>query len=152
RFSALDYLLKPVDPNELVSAVQKIRLKTLMPGSEQFRMLMDHLHSAEHKFTKIAIPTLEGFELIPIDQIVRCEAEDNYCQIYLKTKRKITACRLLKEMEEQFEDLGTFARVHHSHLVNLNEVTRYVRGEGGYLVMEDGTTVNVSRSRKDILL
>lgn len=113
---------------------------------------MDHIRSTDHKLTKIAIPTPEGFELISIDQIVRCEAEDNYCHLYLKNKRKITACRLLKEMEEQFQDFGYFARVHHSHLVNLNEVARYIRGDGGYLVMEDGSTVNVSKSRKEILL
>ena len=98
------------------------------------------------------MPTFEGFELIPVDQVIRCEADDNYTHVYLKNKNKITACRTLKEMEEQLQDFSFFIRVHHSWIVNLNEVTKYVRGEGGYLVMSDNSTVNVSRSRKDSLM
>jgi two-component system LytT family response regulator len=103
-------------------------------------------------FTKLAIPTTEGFELVPTDQVILCEASDNYTFLYLKNKSKITACRSLKEMEEQLQDFPFFIRVHHSYIVNLNEVTRYIRGDGGYLVMTDGSTVNVSRIRKDALL
>jgi two-component system, LytTR family, response regulator len=152
RFSALDYLLKPIDPKELVTAVNKVRLQKIPPSAEQFHMLMDHVHHRDKGFTKIAVPTAEGFELIPADQVISCEADDNYSHLHLKNKRKITGCRTLKEMEEQLQDFGYFVRVHHSFLVNLNEVTRYVRGEGGYLVMNDGTTVNVSRSRKNALM
>ena len=152
RFSALDYLLKPIDPKELVTAVHKVQVHKNPPSAEQFRMLMDHIQHKETGFTKIAVPTAEGFELIPAEQVVRCEANDNYTHLYLKNKSKITACRTLKEMEEQLLDFSSFIRVHHSYLVNLNEVTRYIRGEGGYLVMSDGSTVNVSRSRKDALL
>ena len=152
RFSALDYLLKPIDPKELVAAVHKVQVQNHPPTSEQFRMLMDHIQHKESSFAKIAVPTAEGFELIPADDIVRCEADDNYTHLYLKNKSRIIACRTLKEIEEQFQDFSSFVRVHHSYLVNLNEVTKYVRGEGGYLVMNDGSTVNVSRSRKDLLL
>jgi len=152
RFSALDYLLKPIDPKELVAAVNKVRLQKIPPSAEQFRMLMDQIHHWDRGFTKIAVPTTEGFELIPADQVICCEADDNYSHIYLKNKRKITGCRTLKEMEEQLQDFGFFIKVHHSYLVNLNEVTKYMRGEGGYLVMNDGTTVNVSRSRKNALM
>jgi two-component system LytT family response regulator len=70
----------------------------------------------------------------------------------LKNKNRIIACRTLKEMEEQLADFNFFVRVHHSYMVNLNEVTKYIRGEGGYLVMSEGSTVNVSRSRKDALM
>ncbi len=96
--------------------------------------------------------SLIGFELVPADQVIRCEADDNYTHLFLKSKNKITACRTLKEMEEQLHDFSFFIRVHHSYIINLNEVTKYVRGEGGYLVMSDGSTVNVSRSRKEALL
>ena len=113
---------------------------------------MDHVYHRNSGFTKIAVPTAEGFELIPADEIIRCEANDNYTFLFLKNKKKITACRTLKETEEQLEAYSSFLRVHHSYLVNLNEVTKYIRGEGGYLVMTDGTTVNVSRSRKDALM
>ena len=152
RFSALDYLLKPIDPKELILAVQKIQTQKNLPSAEQFEMLLKHVHHKGTGFQKIAIPTAEGFELIPSDHIVHCEANDNYTHLYLKNKNKITACRTLKEMEEQLQDFDFFIRVHHSHLVNLNEVTKYVRGEGGYLILTDGSSVNVSRSRKEMLL
>jgi two-component system LytT family response regulator len=152
RFSALDYLLKPIDPKELIVAVHKVQTQKHLPSPEQFEMLMNQVKHKENGFNKIAVPTTEGFELIPAEQVVRCEADDNYTHLFLKDKKKITACRTLKEMEEQLLDFSSFLRVHHSYLVNLNEVSKYVRGEGGYLVMSDGTTVNVSRSRKDALL
>ncbi|MFT3681041.1 MAG: LytTR family DNA-binding domain-containing protein [Ferruginibacter sp.] len=152
RFSALDYLLKPVDPKELVAAVHKASRQKQSPTSEQLQLLMDQLQNKEKQFTKIAVPTLEGFELIPADEVVSCEADDNYTHLFLKNKTKITASRSLKEMEEQLKEFPAFVRVHHSYIVNLNEVIKYIRGEGGYLVMTDGSTINVSRSRKNALL
>ena len=152
RFSALDYLLKPIDPNELVRAVQKVQESKKLPLAEQFDLLLKQVKIKDAQFNKIAIPTLEGFELIFAEQIVRCEADDNYTHLFLKNKSKVTACRTLKEMEEQLHHFPFFVRVHHSYIVNLNEVAKYVRGEGGYLVMSDGTAVNVSRSRKEALL
>ena len=152
RFSALDYLLKPIDPGELEGAVKKVEEQRHLPLAEQFQMLLKQIKGTDHQFNKVAVPTSEGFELIPADQVIRCEANDNYTHLFLKNKGKVTACRTLKEMEEQLHDFTFFIRVHHSYLVNLNEVTKYVRGEGGYLVMSDGSSVNVSRSRKDSLL
>ena len=101
---------------------------------------MEQLQNREGRLSKIAIPTAEGFELVPVDQVVRCEADDNYTYLFLKNKSKIIATRTLKDMEEQLRDFPSFIRVHHSYIVNLNEVVKYVRGEGGYLVMTDGTT------------
>jgi two-component system LytT family response regulator len=152
RFSALDYLLKPIDPKELVTAVRKIQIQKRPPSEEQFRMLMNHIQNKDSSFSKIAIPTIEGFELVHIENVIYCEADDNYTHLYIKNKKKITACRNLKEIEEQMNDFRFFIRVHHSYLVNLNEVTKYIRGEGGYLIMSDNSTVNVSRSRKEMLL
>ena len=152
RFSALDYLLKPIEPNELVSAVKKVQEQRHLPFAEQFQMLLKQVHGKNSSFNKIAVPTSEGFELIPAEQVVYCEADDNYTHLFLKNKNKIIACRTLKEMEEQLADFNFFVRVHHSYMVNLNEVSKYVRGEGGYLVMSEGTSVNVSRSRKDALM
>ncbi|MGZ3837749.1 MAG: LytR/AlgR family response regulator transcription factor [Flavisolibacter sp.] len=152
RFSALDYLLKPIGPQELIQAVKRIKEQPSLPMAEQFRLLLQKLQDKDHHFNKIAVPTVEGFELIPADKIIRCEADDNYTHLFLTTKNKITACRTLKEIEEQLREFSFFIRVHHSYMVNLNEVTKYIRGEGGYLVMTDGSTVNVSRSRKEALL
>jgi len=152
RFSALDYLLKPINPKELVTAVHKVQVQKNPPFAEQFRILMDQVQHKETGLTKIAVPISEGFELILADQLIRCEANSNYTHLFLKNGTRIVACRTLKEMEEQLHDFNYFLRVHHSYIVNLNEVTKYIRSEGGYLVMADGSTVNVSHSRKEALL
>ncbi len=152
RFSALDYLLKPIDPKELIAAVGKVQTQKNLPVPGQFEMLMNQVKHKEGCFNKIAIPTSEGFELIPTEQVIRCEAEDNYTHLFLKNKTKIIACRTLKEMEEQLQDFPSFVRVHHSYLVNMNEVNKYIRGEGGYVIMSDGSTCAVSRSRKESLM
>ena len=152
RFSALDYLLKPIDPKELVAAVRKVQTQKYLPMPEQFQILMNQMKYKDGGINKIAIPTSEGFELIAAEQLIRCEASDNYTHVFLKNNTKVVACRTLKEMEEQLQNFPSFLRVHHSYVVNLNEVTKYVRGEGGYLIMSDGSTVNVSRGRKEALL
>jgi two-component system, LytTR family, response regulator len=152
RFSALDYLLKPVDHRELTAAVKKVEEQRYLPMAEQFQMLLKQMHSKNHGFNKIAVPATDGFELIPVDEILYFEASNNYTRLFLKNKNKIVACRTLKEMEMQLQDFNFFVRVHQSYIVNLNEVSKYIRGEGGYLMMSDGSSVNVSRSRKDSLL
>ena len=81
-----------------------------------------------------------------------CEAKDNYTYFFLKNKKKTIACRMLGEVEKQLSDFTFFVRVHNSYIVNIKEVKKYVRGEGGYVIMSDDSTVNVSRSRKDHLL
>src|SRR5450432_65063 len=86
RFSALDYLLKPVDPKELVIAVGKASTQKKLPTAEQFNMLIDQIRNRQTGFLKIAVPTSQGFELIPADQIIRLEADDNYTHLYLKNK------------------------------------------------------------------
>ncbi len=152
RFSALDYLLKPIDPKELVVAINKVREQRHLPVAEQFQQLLQHIKGNNNGFNKIAVPTAEGFELIPVENIMYCEANDNYTHFFLKNRSKIVACRILKDIETQLQDFSFFVRVHNSYLVNLNEVTRYVRGDGGHLIMSDDTAVSVSRSRKDSLL
>jgi two-component system LytT family response regulator len=152
HFSALDYLLKPIDPKELVAAVQKVQRLKNLPSLEQFQVLLNHVQNKGSNFTKMAVPTTEGYELIDTEDIMRCEADDNYTHIYLKSKNKVIACRSLKEIEAQLKGYPFFIRVHHSYIVNLNEVKKYVRGEGGYVIMSDNSTVNVSRSRKEALL
>ena len=93
RFSALDYLLKPVEPNELLRAVTRVQENRHLPGAEQFQMLLKQIHGNTTGFSKIAVPTAEGFELISSDQVLYCEANDNYTHFYLKNKTKIIACR-----------------------------------------------------------
>jgi len=152
HFSALDYLLKPIEPKELIDAVKKVEEQHHLPMPEQFEMLLKKIGGVNSGFTKIAVPTAEGFELISATDVIYFEAESNYTHIFLKNKNKIIACRTLKKVEEQIQDYNFFVRVHNSYMVNLNEVVRYVRGEGGYLIMSDNSSINVSRNRKDALL
>ncbi len=152
RFSALDYLLKPIDPKELITAVHKVETQKKLPEDEQFRILLNKMNNKENLYPKIPVPTSDGFELVPVEEIISCEASDNYTFFHLKSKKKITACRMLKEVEEQLNDYGYFVRTHHSYLINIKEATKYIKGEGGSVIMSDGSSINVSRSRKESLL
>lgn len=150
RFSALDYLLKPVDREELQKAVQKVGQRLFYPVPFQLEILLQKLkHPAA--IQKIALPTMEGLQMIPIDSIISCVSDSNYTIFMLKGKQKVIVSRTLKEIDEMLTEYS-FLRVHHSYLVNLNEVNKYIKGEGGYLVMSDGSTIDVSRRRKEMLL
>lgn len=152
RFSAIDYLLKPVDPQELKAAVKKVESllsAALLPG--QLEILLEKLRQPATVFNRIALPTMEGLEMVPVDTILYCTANSNYTALVLKDQQKLLVSRTLKEIEEMLED-HPFLRIHHSCLVNLNEIKKYIRGEGGTLLMSDGAEVAVSRSRKEILL
>ena len=151
RFSALDYLLKPIDREELQLSIQKVEQRLQAPLPQQIDMLFQKLQNPATLFTKIAIPTMEGLQMVAVDTIVHCVSDSNYTVLTLKDRQKVVASRTLKEIEELLEDYS-FLRVHHSNLVNLNEICKYIKGEGGYLVMSDGSSVNVSRSRKEGLL
>ena len=151
RFSALDYLLKPIDQDDLRKAVKKAVQSNNPVSPQQIKVLLQKLSNPTIAMNRIAIPTMEGLRMIFVESIISCKADRNYTIIMLKDNQKIIASRSLKEMEEMLEDYS-FIRVHHSYLVNLNEVEKYVKGEGGYLLMSDASTIDVSRSRKDLLL
>jgi two-component system LytT family response regulator len=97
------------------------------------------------------MPTMEGFQMIKIDSIISCEADSNYTTLHLKSNKKIVVCRNLKDIEELLED-HSFTRVHRCYVVNLNEVEKFVKGDGGYLIMSDGSSIDVSRNKKELLL
>ena len=151
RFSAMDYLLKPVDREELQQAVQKVVQRFDHPLPQQLEILLQKIHHPASTVQRIALPTMEGLQLIPIQSIISCTSSSNYTIFLLKDQQKITVSRTLKETEEMLEE-HAFLLVHHSYLVNLNEIIKYVKGEGGYLVMSDSSAVDVSRSKKELLL
>ncbi len=151
RFSAIDYLLKPVDREELQKAVQKVIHRSRRTIAQQVEILMQRLHQPSKSIGKIALPTMEGLQMISVESIISCESDSNYTILLLKSKKKIIVSCTLKEIEEVLED-HSFARVHRSYLVNLNEVEKYVKGEGGYLIMSDGSMVDVYRNKKESLL
>jgi len=127
RFSALDYLLKPIDREELQKAVHKAVQRMLHPHREQIEILLQKLSHPTIPINKIAIPTVEGLQMIFVESVISCLSDSNYTVLLLKNKQKIIASRTLKEIEEMLEDYS-FARVHHSYLVNLNEVEKYIKG------------------------
>lgn len=151
RFSAIDYLLKPVDSEELQKAIQKVINRTLKPITQQLEILMQKINQPSTPINKIAMPTMEGLQLITVESIISCESDSNYTIIKLKGNKKIIVSRTLKEIEELLEE-HSFVRVHRCYLANLNEVEKYVKGEGGYLLMSDGSTIDVARNKKEMLL
>jgi two-component system LytT family response regulator len=153
KFSALDYLLKPVDADELSTAIQKFidaRFDNDQ-NKQQLHLLHDHLASSENGKGMIAIPTLDGFTIIQIQDIIRCEAQSNYTDVFLKNNIKFTTCRTLKEYEELFVP-HNFFRIHNSHLINLNHLQKYVKGKGGHVILSDGKELEVSVRRKEEFL
>lgn len=151
RFSAIDYLLKPIDRKELQNAVQKIVKRSEMPAAEQLQILFQKLHHPAAAVTKIALPTMEGLQMIPVQSIISCEANDNYTTLVLKGNKKLVVSCTLKVIEEMLEE-HSFIRVHRSFLVNLDEVEKYVKADGGYVVMSDGSHIFISRNKKEELL
>ena len=151
RFSALDYLLKPIDREELQRAVQKVTQHLQHQLPQQLEILLQKIRQPVSNIQKIALPTMEGLHMVPVNTIISCASDSNYTVLLLKNKQKLIVSRTLKEIEEMLEEYF-FLRVHHSYIVNLNEVNKYIKGEGGYLIMSDDSTVDVSRSRKEMLL
>lgn len=151
RCSAMDYLLKPIDREELKAAVGKVEARLRQPVPGQLEILLDRISRPANSLNKLAIPTMEGLQMVPVEAIISCTAESNYTIVSLKPNQKLTVSRTLREFEELLED-HSFLRIHHSYLINLKEVTKYMKGEGGYVLMSDGSCVDVSRSRKDQLL
>lgn len=152
KYSAIDYLLKPIDSDELTAAVAKItgNKPTPLQASQNIEALLSNL-KVKGNNAKIAVPTFDGLQMINASEIIKCTADESYTHITLANNTKVTVSRILKEYEELLSDLNFF-RVHNSCLVNLVHVTKYVKGDGGYVVMSDGSSVEVSRRKKNDLL
>ncbi len=149
KFSAIDYLLKPVEPADLQAAVQKaIEKKSNSDTSKKIDVL---LHNVQGASKKICVPVINGFIFLQVSDIVHCQSEVNYTNIFLKDKQKILVSRTLKEFEELLTDYSFF-RIHNSHLINLNYIKSYNRGKGGYVTMTDSTQIEVSTRRRDEFL
>ncbi len=150
KLSALDYLLKPIDAEELRTAIQKFINARFDHDQhkQQLHLLYDHLVSSEQDKGMVAIPTLDGFTIVQIQDIIRCEAQSNYTEVFLKNKIKFTTSRTLKEYEELFTP-HNFFRIHNSHLINLHHLRKYVRGKGGYVILSDEKELEVSVRRKE---
>jgi two-component system, LytTR family, response regulator len=153
KYAALDYLLKPVDILELQAAVEKVRTKKSNTGLEdKIKILFEQFSQVQQPSAqRIALPAGDAIQLFAPDDIVRCESDSNYTFIWLSDGRKLLLAKTLKEIEETLRGLSFF-RVHQSHLVNMNHISKVVKGEGSYLTMTDGTSIPVSRNRKEAFL
>jgi two-component system LytT family response regulator len=152
NMSASYYILKPVDIDELIKAVDKIREEKKTNDHTFFsKVLAENLNTADRLEHKIVLPQLNGFEVIRVKDVIRIQANDNFSDFHLVDGSKKVICRTLKHYEELLADFN-FLRVHKSHVVNLHYVSRYVKGKGGQLVMSNGSEVEVSQSKKKELL
>ncbi len=151
KYAAFDYLLKPIDIEELRTAVSNIDTRENSQTKKQVELLSQNMLHPKKQLHKLAIPTLEGLMFYDINDIIHLEANSNYTFIHFSGKTKITASKTLKEFEELLpEDI--FFRTHHSHLINLNYIKRYIKGDGGQIELQNGNYVDVSRRKKEEFL
>lgn len=148
KYAAVDYLLKPIDSDSLVSAVDRLKELTLSNSQKQLNDLLSHI--AQPKQTKISLSEMDRIHIVSIDTIIRCESEKNYTTFFLENGKKITVSKTIKEFDLSLA-ANDFLRVHHSHLVNLNQIKEVVKIDGPYLLMNDGATVPVSSRKKEQL-
>lgn len=151
RFSALDFLLKPVNPDELQSVLKKIKnVIHQNTDNKNIGLLLENIQKKSEGFKKIALSTSDGIHLFEIKDIIRCESEDNYTKFFIKNHKPVMISKTLKEYEELLKDQG-FERIHQSHLINLNELKSYIRKEGGFVIMSDDSQLPVSQRKKERL-
>lgn len=151
QVSAVDYLLKPVDPELLIKSVEKAVAQPESAETDNKKMDVLRENRRSGNLNRIALPTQNGVQLVKTDQIVRLEADGNYTTVYLQDKTRVVVSRKIKDFELWLEDLPFF-RIHQSHIVNLQMIDRYIKGEGGTVIMEDGSQLEVARRRKDDFL
>ncbi|OFY85760.1 MAG: hypothetical protein A3K10_01510, partial [Bacteroidetes bacterium RIFCSPLOWO2_12_FULL_31_6] len=152
KFSAVDYLLKPVDGDELIAAVNKVHSQFApINKSINFDVLLENINQLSIDDKKIAINTIEGIHVVKVNDIIRCESNDNYTQIYLTNNETILTAKTLKSFEELLVDYK-FERVHKTHLININYLKTFSQLDGGFVILKNGDKIPVSRIKKERLL
>ncbi|MFK7924300.1 MAG: LytR/AlgR family response regulator transcription factor [Bacteroidia bacterium] len=157
KFSATDYLLKPVDIDELQAAAARVVEKQSQEEDsnegqpDKIEALIRNIRNMQQPFKRIVLPTTNGFTVVNPEDIIRCESDRNYTFIFLMDGRKILVSRTIKEYDEMLADYNFF-RIHQSHLINLKYLKNYTRGRGGYVELTDGSTLDVSARRKSEFL
>jgi two-component system LytT family response regulator len=146
EYASIGYIIKPIDPEALMHAVKRIRTDRYSKMDKRLEIFNKHYNNP-NSFEKMSISALDGIYFLSIKDIVRFEAEDNYTHIYLSGGERITASKTIKAYEEMLHPVN-FYRVHKRHVINLNFMRKFVKGDGGYLVMDDGKKIEVSRRRR----
>ncbi|HEX6849445.1 MAG TPA: LytTR family DNA-binding domain-containing protein [Chitinophagaceae bacterium] len=151
RISAVDYLLKPIDANDLKEAVKKVNLKKEQQlGNTHIENLLRNIKQPSSQ-QKIALPYRDGYEFVEVSHIIYCQAEGAYTKVFLDTKKYILVSKTLGDIEELLPP-DLFQRIHHSSVVNLHYVTHFVRADGGYVKLQTGQQLAVSKSKKEIVM
>ena len=151
RYSAIDYLLKPIDTKELQECVRKIEKQKKIDQRQIDLLKTQYSYPRKTLPDKIALPFQNGVSFVQITDIIYCEADNNYTKFYLKNGQVTLISKILRDIQETLEERN-FLRVHRQFLVNLDQISRYVKGEGNYLIMSNDTTVPVARNQKDKLI
>jgi len=151
KFSAIDFLLKPIDIDELQAAVMKVEKKIEDNVNARLEQLFQDLNSKPSELSRLALPTLEGLTFVNVGDIIYLEADDNYTNIYLTGERKFVVSKNLRTYEELLAERNFF-RIHHSYIVNTRFVQKYIRGEGGQVILTNQVTLDVSRRKKQAFL
>jgi len=151
KHSALDYLLKPVDKDELLQTIERAKEQKLLKAAQRVDNLLEILNMKK-KNRRFAVPTLEGLIMVDPETILYCESDSAYCKLFfIQQERPLVISKTLKDVEEVLQP-DEFCRIHHSYLINMRCVQRYIRGEGGEVIMNNGAHLPVSRSRKQDFL
>lgn len=148
KVSAIDYLIKPIDPEELQAAVIKTTRKK-KPHADSIAHLLATLGTSKNK--KIVVPDYRGISYLELREIVRFQGDGNYCKIFLDDGNMVLSTRRIKEYEASLDE-SVFFRIHQSHMINMSKVRRYIHGKGGSVIMSDGSEVEVSRRKKSEFL
>lgn len=148
RYAALNYLLKPIDPDELVETVKRLKEKRSAPSQDQMSLLFQSLMQRNQQVERIALSTAEGLIFVQTKDIAYCKADSNYTHVVMASGQDILVAKTLKEIDETLAGKDFF-RVHNSFLVNINHIAKFVRGDGGYIVMPDKTEITIARSKRD---
>jgi two-component system LytT family response regulator len=146
EYSSIGFIVKPIDPDALIEAVSRIRPRRDAETDKRLEIFNNYVNNP-NAFSKMSISALDGIYFVNIKEIVRFEAEDNYTHIYLNNGERITASKTIKAYEDMLEPFN-FYRVHKRHVINLNYMRKFVKGDGGYLIMDDNIKIEVSRRRR----
>ena len=152
KFCAIDYLLKPVDLKELRAAINRAESRIEKQNfTKHFDVMMENLKNHNYSQHQIALPNQEGLVFVKIADIVFCQSDGPYTSFFMKDKKTFVTSKNLKDYEDLLSEYNFF-RIHNSHLINIAHLQKYVRGDGGHVIMSDGTLLNVSKRKKELFI
>ena len=152
RYSALDYLLKPIFPDDLVNAVNKAeKNKQIQKSNDNIKVLLENINRPPAEAPKIILSTSEKINVVKVDEIIRCESDNYYTMFYFTNGNRLLISKTLKEQEELLSEYN-FIRPHKSHLINVKYIKGYLKTDGGRILMENGSKIPVSRRKKEYIM